>query len=353
MLQATPGYYRAEHAAGFGAVVVGAHWSAAEPAAGAFDRGYLASLVAQVRAARRAGMAVTLDTGVQYAPGWVFALPGGTRFVDQYGNAFTGGAGSGDQVPNAVTDMAVRAAMAAYLAALGRAIPAGSLAGVRAGGGPYNELRYPTESYDGHSDCWWAYDRSSQASSPVRGWEPGTGTVAEAAAFLAHYDAELARYGAWQDATIAADFRAPVVMLFPGWGERPSALRAVLGSRLTQAPDEYHQGLDWSADLAALPDRGITMAYTTYLDAPSFPGNPDPAQFLASLAARYHMALGGENTGGGSTASLALVLGRARALHYSALNWMDQDQVVAASAGAASGQPTWENFRAALLVRRR
>lgn len=349
MLQATPAYYRIERASGFRAVVVSAEWMLAEPTPGRFSPGYLASLAGSVRRARRWGFEVTLDTGVQYAPQWVFSLPGGTRFVDQYGDAFTGSAGSGDRVANAVTDMAVRAAMGRYLAVLGRALPRGTLAGVRVGGGPYNELRYPTESYAGHDDCWWAYDPSSQAGSPVPGWRPGTGTRAQARAFLDHYDAELAGYGAWQDAAATADFHAPVVMLFPGWGERPAALPGVESSLLTQAPDEYHQGLDWGLDLAVLPDRRTTMAYTTYLDAPSFPANPDPAAFLASLARRYHMALGGENTGDGSQATLALVVSRARTLGYSAVNWMEQSQVVASSSSPSpGGQPTWASFRAEL-----
>ena len=222
----------------------------------------------------------------------MFALPGGTYFVDQYGDVFTGPSGSGNRVANAVTDMAVRSALASYLAALAHAIPAGLLSAVRAGGGPYGELRYPSSSYAGHTDCWWAYDQSTQATSPVPGWRPGTGSVARATAFLNSYNANLTQFAAWQDSTYSSDFRVPVLLLMPGWGQRPGVAAEVESSLLTKSYPEFNQGLDWPAELAALPDKASTIAYTTYLDAPSFPGNEDPANYLASLAAPYGMRLG-------------------------------------------------------------
>ena len=106
--------------------------------------------------------------------------------------------------------------------------------------------------------------------------------------------------------------------------------------------------MDWPAELAALPDKASTIAYTTYLDAPSFRGNEDPANYLASLAAPYGMRLGGENTGGGTLASLALSLQRARSLGYVVFDWMDQGQVVASSTGSDPSGPSWSDFAGAL-----
>lgn len=240
MLQATSAYYPAERASGFTSVTIGASWAAAEPSPGQFSTGYLASLVGRIARARAAGFKVILDTGTQYAPSWVFALPGGTYFVDQYGDAFTGPSGSGNRVANAVTDMAVRSALASYLAALAHAIPAGLLSAVRAGGGPYGELRYPSSSYAGHTDCWWAYDQSTQATSPVPGWRPGTGSVAQATAFLNSYNANLTQFAAWQDSTYSSDFRVPVLLLMPGWGQRPGVAAEVESSLLIKSYAELN-----------------------------------------------------------------------------------------------------------------
>ena len=68
-----------------------------------------------------------LDPGMQYTPAWVFDLPGGTRFVNQYGDVFTGPAAGGNNVANAVTNMNVRTALNMYLTWLGGQIPKGEV----------------------------------------------------------------------------------------------------------------------------------------------------------------------------------------------------------------------------------
>ena len=351
MLEATSPYYSVERSSGFDVVTINAGWSDAEPQPGVFDQGYLASLVTQIKTARAAGFEVDIDPGIQYAPAWAFDLPGGARFVDQYGDVFSGPADSGNQIPNGVTDPAVRSAIGTYLATLGHSIPAGLLTAVRGGGGPTGELRYPDASYAGRTDCYWAYDASTQARTPTPGWVPGTGSAAQAISFLNSYNTNLAGYGAWLDGALHTDFATTVLVMLPGWGQRPGVAAAEERSLLTIPYDEFNMGLDWPAELAALPDRSTSVAYTTYLDAPSADpstSDEDPADYLASVAGGYGMALGGENTGNGAASALALSLARTRALHYVIFNWMDQGQVVATGAGTDPGGPGFPSFTTAL-----
>lgn len=341
---ATASHLAEDAAAGVQVVTVGVGWSQLQPGPDTFDPSALAPTLATIDAARADGLQVVLDVGLQYPPSWVFGLPGGTRFVDQYGDAFTGPPGSGDDVANAVTDAAVRTAEGTYLAWLGAHVPAGSLLAVRMGGGPLGELRYPDASYAGHDDCFWAYDASSARELPRPGWVPGTGTAAQAAAFLTAYDGALVGYGDWLDAALATDFHTDELVLLPGWGQRPGVAALEVASRLTLPFDEFNQGLDWAALLPSLPDRARLVAYTTYLDAPSFGPSPqaeDPADFVASLARPLGMRTGGENTGGGGPATLALTLHRAESLGMTIVDWMDEAELVAASTGQDPGGPTY------------
>ncbi len=107
---------------------------------------------AKIANARSRSRGVVLDAGLQYPPARVFSLPGGTRFLDQFGDVYTGPAGSGNNIANAVTNPAVRAAEADYLRALSALIPGDLLGAVRTAGGPQGQLSYPTGKYQGHQD---------------------------------------------------------------------------------------------------------------------------------------------------------------------------------------------------------
>jgi hypothetical protein len=343
-------HFGAERRAGVGAVTLDAAWSSAEPAPSRFSARYARSLQHRVAAAVAAGFEVILDPGLQYAPLWVFALGGTTRFVDQYGDTFTGAPGSGNDVANGVGDSAVRAAEGTYLRYLGRLFSAGELYAVRAGGGPLGELRYPGATYHGHGDCYWGYTTRPTGHDPSAPWVPGTGTPAQAAQFLDRYDAALVRYGQWLDRVTYLDFDTTVVLLLPGWGERPGVATAEVASLLTLPFDEFNQGLDWTDLLGALPEPAHTVAYTTYLDAPpdtADPANVVPADFLASLATADHLALGGENTGDGTVADLQLSLQRAVTLGFALVEWMDEAQLVASSGPRHAPGPSFAELAAA------
>jgi hypothetical protein len=273
--------------------------------------------------------------------------------VNQYGQAFTGSPSSGSNVANAVTNDAVRAAEAAYLAALGRQIDGHRLLAVREGGGPSGELRYPRADYQGAINCWWAYDESTQEKSPVPGWKPGTGTVEQARAFLAAYNGALADYGAWLNAQLRAAFDTTVLMLLPGWGQRPGVIEEVVATRLQGSYDEFNEGLDWPDLLGRIAEPQHSVAYTTYLDAPSFGSSPqrqDPASYLATIAPPLGFRLGGENTGNGTRQTLKLALDRARDLGYFIVNWMDERQLVASSGSSKAAGPTFADLERAIAA---
>jgi hypothetical protein len=332
-----------EKAAGVGAVTIGMGWNSAQPSQDSFSTAYLSSMKQEIAAADSHGLKVVLDPGLQYAPAWVFSLPGGTRFVDQYGDAFTGSPGSGNDVANAITDGAVRSAERRYLEWLGSKFAPGQIFAVRMGGGPLGELRYPDADYMGHSNCYWAYDASSQLTSPVPGWVPGTGTPAQATAFLNSYNKNLNRYGRWLNRQMWKDFATTELVMLPGWGERPGGAALETASLLTQDMPEFNQGLDWTDLLASLPEAVHSVAYTTYLDAPTVlltPQLEDPIDFIASLVTGTPIRLGGENTGNGTLADLTLCFQRARQLNLFIVQWMDESQLIASDSGQDPASPT-------------
>jgi hypothetical protein len=243
--------------------------------------------------------------------------------------------------------MNVRAAEATYLKWLAAEVPGAQLLAVRVGGGPLGELRYPDSSYNGHTDCFWAYDKSSQAASPVPGWAPGTGSTADATKFLTAYNNNLTGFGDWLDAQMGADFRVPELVLLPGWGERPGAAAGEISSRLTEGLQEFSEGLDWAALLPSLPRRDQSIAYTTYLDSPSFSGSlqrEDPADFISSIAGPLQMRMGGESSVGGTETDLNLMVGRALRLHLVVVDWMDEASVVQISSSHAPGYPDFADL---------
>ena len=340
-------YFTQEKAAGIEAVTINVGWNDAEPSPGAFSAAYLGAIQSEIRAAQLAGLQVVLDPGLQYPPSWAFALPGGTRFVNQYGDAFTGGENSGENAINGVTDIAVRAAEGSFLAWLGSQIRPGEIIGIREGGGPLGELSYPAPDFDGHDNSYWAFDESSQAISPVPGWAPGSGNVTQAKEFLDSYNANLDNYGKWLNDQMGIDFQTNVLVLLPGWGERPGTAAGEESSLLTLNAPEFNEGLDWTDLLDSLPDAAHSVAYTTWLDAPNVASTSqleDPADFIAFLTSLDNLRLGGENTGDGSVADLKLCIERAKTLDMYIVQWMDEAQLISSDQGQNPNGPTLEQL---------
>ncbi len=345
ILEASGNYLAQEKAAGIQAITIQVGWANVEPTQGVFSASYMSQIQAKIAAARSAGLDVELDPGLQYPPPWVFSLPGGTQFVDQYGDVFTGAEPSGNDVANAVTDLSVRSAEGTYLTWLGGQITAGEIIAVREGGGPLGELRYPLPDESGHTNEFWAYDSSTQAALPpsVQGWVPGTGTQAQATTFLNAYNQAIDDYGTWLNGQLQTDFATKVLVLLPGWGERPGGAASEEAGLLAPNPpmNEFNEGLDWTDLLDALPDAANSVAYTTYLDAQTVLPTPqleDPADYLASLVAGTTIGLGGENTGNGTLATMKFCMSQAVALGFYVVNWNGESQVIASDSGQDAGR---------------
>ena len=346
------GPIRAERAAGVQAVTVQVGWDDAEPTAGSLDPSYITGIVDQISQAEQQGLQVILDPGLQYPPNWLLAMPG-SQFVNQYGDVFSAGEPSGENVVNGITDLEVRDAEGQYLAMLGAQLSGQGIYAVRAGGGPLGELRYPDTIYLGDTNSFWAYDPSTQAALPasVQGWIPGTGTVAQATTFLNAYNEHLDQYAQWLNGQLHDDFDTPQLLLMPGWGQRPGNAAAEEAALLQPVRpqgdptkyDEYNQGLDWAGLLSGLPYPGESVAYTTYLDARSVEPTPqleDPADYLASLVAGTSIRLGGENSGDDTVADLEFCASQAVRLGFDIMQWFDEDQLLATAAGTDPSGPT-------------
>jgi hypothetical protein len=324
---------------GFQEVVVQAAWSSIEPTKGSFSNVALGQVQQAIDQARAAGLRASLDVGVQYAPSWIFGVGGGTRFEDQYGDLFSGPPGSGNDVANAVTDMNVRVRLGQYLAYLGSHLQ--GLDSVRIGGGPDNELRYPSGGSGSEPDAYWFFDSSSQAElrTSVKGWVPDTKTAVQAKEFLASYDTALVDYGLWLARQTMNDFpvSVKVELLLPGWGERPGEVQAAEKELLRSTPDEVNQGLDWVDLLLALPRDDRIVAYTTYGDATQGTSrNPDPAAFIHAHLPSGVLA-GGESTGNGQTSDAGeeQMFADAKAWSWYVVNWYFHGQgETAGSVGA-------------------
>ena len=322
-------------------VTVSAGWDQLEPSNGSYNTTLLAALAARIQSLRNAGFQVVLDLGLQYPPSWVFALPGQTRFVDQYGDTWQ--AGLSEDVPNAVFNQAVRAAEADYLTHLGAALGTANLAAIRVGGLLSGELRYPNASYAGHSDLIWDYDDAAQANAPYPGWRPGSGTATQIRASLDYYFASLTNYESWLMSSVGAAFSGvDQQVMLPGWGLRPGMVDDAVSTgmqnrSLAEVNGLISSGLDWADQVAAIRDSGqAATVYTTWLDAPAQSSTIQgvaPVDYLATLAGKYGLPLAGENTGGGGTSALATCVSRARADHLTSFMYMAGDLIADGRAG--------------------
>jgi hypothetical protein len=325
-------------------VVISAHWDAVEPGRGDFDQTALADLRRRSAAARGAGLGVVLDLGLQYPPAWVFALPGATRFVNQYGDVWHGRRPSED-APNAVYDPAVRAAEADYIEVLGRALGAEQVAAVRVGGLLSGELRYPPAVVGDHADCLWFFDPVAQAASPVPAWRPGQGSASQARRALDYYFASLTRYEVALMRTVDTAFHGVAQqVLFPSWGLRPGMVDAAINAGLHNTTNAERNGmlsagLDWDAQVRAIARTGIrATVYSTWVDAPSEGSTVaeiPPIAYLVRLARQYGLPVAGENTGGGGRAALALSMERLGALRLNGVMYMSGPSIADGSAGVS------------------
>jgi hypothetical protein len=328
----------AERSAGIGSKLFELNWAAYEPSRGVYSAGYLGWVKSQLAALRRAGFAIILSLGVQFAPTWLLRAYPNAYYVDQYGDRYTDTC-SGCEVPNFVWNTALRREFARYVTRV-FAVLGTNFAAVRIGGGHFGELGYPTASYNGHANTYWAFDANAGATDPVPGWKPGMSSPnGEARRFLNWYLGQLAGYERWQITTLRASYRGPLMLLIPAFGIRPgqaaaAVARNLAGTTSAEKNGEVQRGYDYARFVATIADPGVVLD-TTWLDCPygnDASTNPDawrPVHYLAYLASRnpHHLRLYGENTGHGSAAVLAFTAAQARKYRLAGFLWFDEQEL--------------------------
>jgi hypothetical protein len=337
----------AEAEAGLNMSLLSLLWSVAQPNPdGRLNMNYLNHLRVVARDFKSAGLGVTLDPGLQYPPKWVFELSGGTRFVNQYGDAYYAVPATGEDVPDAVFNVAVRMAQREYLAELGRVFGRDAFYAVRVGGLLTGELRFPAGLYRGHPDSWWAFSPSAQAESPVPGYRPRLSRSDPHAdsLFLGFYLASMARYQDFLANAVRNSFSGAREFMYPSFGVRPGDVTRALASRLSPSVarmSELYQGVDFASLVPRLPmyeavDRssGPAVAYTTWLDGPSFGPDADqesPVAYLAGLARQVGIPVAGENTQSSREDPVAMKLCATRAMRYGLIGvmWFNEQALFA------------------------
>ncbi|HYM83630.1 MAG TPA: beta-galactosidase, partial [Candidatus Dormibacteraeota bacterium] len=326
----------AERSAGVVAKLFELDWAAYEPSQGSFDPGYVSWAKGRIAAMRSAGFDVILSLGVQFAPSWLLSAYADSRYVDQYGDIYAD-ACSGCEQPDLVWNDALRAELAMYIA---RAFAdfGTDFAAVRIGGGHYGELGYPTASYNGHPNTYWAFGAKAQASSPVPGWKPGMASPnGEAGKFLEWYLAKLADYETWQIKAVRSSYPGPLMLLMPSWGIRPGQAQAAVNGNLggTTSPEvngEIQRGYDYARFVSIISDPNVIVD-TTWLDAPygsdtsASMADWRPVHYLAYLARQKGLSLYGENTGHGSASVMGFTNSQARAYGLLGFLWFDEQEL--------------------------
>jgi hypothetical protein len=335
VLQATPQSLADLESAGISTVSLQVGWNEAEPQPGQFRASYFTEMRQQIARIKSLGLDVVLDAGLEYPPQWVFSLDDSTRFTNQYGDTWHGSFGA--DVPDPVFDLTVRSAQANYIRALASSFDSKDIAAIRVGALYFNELHYPTASYAGHQNSYWAFSPAAIAKSPVPGYRPGQGNAADSSTFLNWYLTSLNDYGVWLANAFRSAFGSGprLQILLPSWGIRPGEIQAAASGGLTgksqgEAIGTINEGLDWSTLLSRLAPIGGIEAYTTWLDAAdrgTDVAHISPARYLSRLAAPLLMPVGGENTGNGSPTDMARCIQAVKELGLAGMMWMDQAQL--------------------------
>jgi hypothetical protein len=328
-----------EYAAGVRAKLFSLNWREYMPAEGVVDPNYVTRKRTELTELRQAGFAVILSLGYHDAPGWLHANYPNSRYINQYGVAYSGNGlmDSGDA--NLVFNPALRALVAGYMRRVFADLGTDFVA-VRLGGGRYGELTYPPAIYAGLGNSYWAFDANALAQSPVPAWRPGQPSPnGEARAFVNWYHGALVNYQNWQISTLRASYDGPITMLYPSWGIRPTQIDAAVavnlnGSTSAELNGEIQRGYDFARQVAAIGDPEVIVT-TTWLDADaSRDGGNDsrywsPVKYLATLAARHplRLAVFGENTGHGSRAVMELSAAQAERYGLLGMAWYREEEL--------------------------
>ena len=346
----------ADRKAGMTIAVLSACWNQLEPVQGEWSPVATKKLHAELAAFRKAGLAVSVDLGLQYPPSWVFTLPD-CRFKNQYGADYVATNPGGNGF-NTVFSAANRTLVEQYVARFFKEFGS-DFQSVRLGWGYYGELTFPIHHFAAtpdepeRSNCYWGFDDIAQGrkaglpaglpACPVAGWKPGEpAPTREAERFLDWYLGALQNFHDWQIALVRTHFPGRLCMLYPSWGIRPGWIQAALAGGLSgkTSPEingEIQRGYDFARFVRGIQDSNVVV-YCTWLDARTSPADADsgpnpadwsPIRYLTSLARAHQPALAvwGENTGPGRRDQCAVSFRRARENGLIGLVWAFDPQL--------------------------
>lgn len=336
-------------AAGGTAVVVPVIWADAQPTQegkvtleSAGNDGQ--NVLTEIAQAHAAHLQVFLELDLQYPPDWVKRTT--PEYVDQAGTAFSS-AEPGRDVRDWVWSQTGRNAVASFVAgAIGALQPElEDIAGIRAGGGMWGEMQYPSDgsTIDGQPS-YWGYDTPAQTgaglasgeqSSRLPGYVYGQGSAAEDSTWAAWYLQSLGNFVHWYVLQLRQDgWQGPVYVLHPSYG-----LRDKWSPRSPEYEQQLAQGTDFAVQMDAYDKLADVWPWSTWADdaEPYYhPGdtvNSDMAAWRELLVLAQERGLAshimGENTGGGGTPAIERLAGGAVRAGYQGIFYMDYPALIA------------------------
>lgn len=303
---------------GVRAVLLEVSWPLAEPGLERFDETYLRQLRAQARRYRSMGFQISLNYGLDAAPGWLMRYQG-ARYVNQYGASYTA-----DPLPDLIFDKGLRLFAREYTEKILHLLRP-FVYMVRVGGGYEGELDYPPSMGGTQVNQYWAYGSSAQRSAPVRGWRPcSSQRPGEARAFLTWYLASLADYQRWQIQTVRSVYRGQIAVLYPSVGftagqEHEALEDDLCGRTPIERTGAFARGWDQIQQVGDLSGSGLVV-YSTWAD------NSVAMDRLGELASVHHLRLAGENAGFNGPAAMNRAVAAARAWHFISFFWVRAQQ---------------------------
>jgi hypothetical protein len=333
-------HLRVDRTAGATTKVFRLDWRLFEPDEHSVDAAYVAETRAELARLRVAGFKIIIELGIQDTPSWLHDYYADSYYVDQYGDRYDGGGviDSGDA--NLVFSPVLRALAAAYMHTVFALFGTDFLA-VRLGGGHWGELTFPTQNYHGHTNCYWAFDHNALEHSPTPHWRPGQSSPhhADAYNFVNWYLDALVDFQNWQIRTIRRDYAGSLMVLYPGWGVRPSQVGSAISEDLAGNTDaektgELQTGHDFARQIQAVADNNVIVT-TTWLDADAtHDGGANqiswsPIKYLSSLATANPLQLHrfGENTGQGTKDAMIFSALQMRRYRLIGMAWYSETQL--------------------------
>lgn len=288
---------------------------------------------------RQAGFQIILDLGFTDAPSWVHTNYPNTYYVNQYGDRYDGQGQLNSGDVNLIFNSNLRVLVQSYLNTVFTNFGT-DFAAVRLGGGHWGELTYPSHTYNGRTNAYWAFDANALTASPVPTWRPGQPSPNGAAAtFLNWYLDSLASYQNWQISALRQTYSGKIMMLYPSWGVRPGHLTPAIAGNLAGATSpeingEIQRGSDFARQLTAITDAKVVVT-TTWLDASSShnsSGNPadwSPVKYLAYLATTHplRLSLYGENAGNNSAATMRFAVSQVQQYGLMGMDWCRESDI--------------------------